>query len=271
MKQIKLKYGIKSGELVHISEVESGLACSCICVSCHETLVAKKGMKRENHFAHASGHSCEFAAETALHLAAKEVLNKHRKIMLPPAWIEFDTNRGRYQISDAKSVTIDSLKIETKIDTLIPDLIATVNGRDLLIEIFVTHAIDEEKTAKIEQLGISTIEIDLSKAPRDMSMESLKEVIIDKIENKRWIYNARVKSEFKRMLNQTKHMDITSRGFASHVDYCPIKVNVWRGKPYANVIDDCIYCIHCVSYPGDVICCNGHLDTNDIYKPKLCT
>jgi len=38
---------------------------------------------------------------------------------------------------------------------------------------------------------------------------------------------------------------IIHRGFAMHVDYCPIRSREWKGKPYANVIDDCTGCTHC--------------------------
>jgi hypothetical protein len=30
----------------------------------------------------------------------------------------------------------------------------------------------------------------------------------------------------------------------SHVDYCPISARNYYGKPYANLIDDCLNCEH---------------------------
>jgi len=32
------------------------------------------------------------------------------------------------------------------------------------------------------------------------------------------------------------------RRMAKHVDDCPINTRIYRGKSYANVIDDCTYC-----------------------------
>lgn len=271
MKHTKLKYGIRDGELVHISQVESGLACSCQCANCNEILVAKRGLKRDNHFAHKSGDTCKYATETALHLAAKEILNKHKEIRLPSAWIKFNTNRSGYQIASEKTVSIDSLKIERGIDGIIPDLIATVGGRELLIEVFVTHPVSDIKKEKIEDINRSTIEIDLSKAPRDMHLEALTDLIINNVDNKKWIYNVRSKIELNRMLSQARCMPITVRGFASHIDYCPIKARVWRGKPYANLIDDCIYCEHCLDIQSeDHIYCNGHISSQNIYQPRKC-
>lgn len=271
MKQVKLKYGIRDGELVHISQVESGLACSCRCASCNEVLVAKKGQKRDNHFAHKSGNSCQYATETALHLAAKEILDKHKKIRLPSVWIEFNANLGGYQIAGEKTFSIDSLKVEHAIDGIIPDLIANIGGHELLIEVFVTHPVNEIKRKKIEKIDRSTIEIDLSKAPRDMPLESLTELVIDSVENKKWIYNKRSKIELDRMLSQTRCMPMTFRGFSYHIDYCPIKARMWRGKAYANLIDDCIYCEHCISIQSEEhIHCNGHIPSKDIYQPRKC-
>ncbi len=55
-----------------------------------------------------------------------------------------------------------------------------------------------------------------------------------------------------------------------HVDDCPLAVRVWRGKPYANVIDDCIYCKRCVSYRDSEVFCNGHLSEAQLYRPRVC-
>lgn len=51
-----------------------------------------------------------------------------------------------------------------------------------------------------------------------------------------------------------------SRGFAVHVDNCPIKSRVWKGKPYANFMDDCLYCEYCIlSKKDDEMLCSGRL------------
>lgn len=68
-----LTYALDSeGKLVNIEQAESGKKCNCICPACEESLVAKKGKKREHHFAHSSGKNCEDAYETMLHQLAKE-------------------------------------------------------------------------------------------------------------------------------------------------------------------------------------------------------
>jgi hypothetical protein len=76
-------YAFKNAKLVHVSEVVRGLACDCTCVECRGALVAKKGTKRREHFAHAIDIDCLGAAETALHLVSKELISKLDCICLP--------------------------------------------------------------------------------------------------------------------------------------------------------------------------------------------
>ena len=73
----------ESGELAHVSEVQNGLKCACTCPVCDGALVARQGKVKEHHFAHASGEECRHAAETALYLAAKDMLAKRKEIALP--------------------------------------------------------------------------------------------------------------------------------------------------------------------------------------------
>ena len=82
-KQLNLTVAIKNGIITSVDDVESGLKCGCVCPACGEPLVAKKGAKRIHHFAHQSGHNCEYGYESSLHLAAKEILSKSQKIILP--------------------------------------------------------------------------------------------------------------------------------------------------------------------------------------------
>ena len=79
----KIIDALKNNELVSIEDVESGLACGCICSACKQNLVAKKGNVMGHHFAHASQTSCEYAYETSLHLLAKEIFKDFGYFMAP--------------------------------------------------------------------------------------------------------------------------------------------------------------------------------------------
>ena len=69
-----------TGRIVGIDEVESGLKCNCVCPHCGARLEAKKGKKNIHHFAHSENTETSFCSESALHLAAKEILKEERKI-----------------------------------------------------------------------------------------------------------------------------------------------------------------------------------------------
>lgn len=257
-----LKYGLRDDQPTHISEVPSGLKCNCKCPQCGSPLVARKGSKREHHFAHHGPTACNYATETALHLVAKKALEKSSAIRLPAVQVTFYSHQSTLEIAPEKIYQIDSIRSEKRIGNIVPDLIATIQNRELLIEIFVTHRVDDKKRNKIIRLGISVIEIDLSKAPRDLEFDSISELVVNGLDNKRWIYNARADKEYKKIMSQTIRKHSITRGLALHVDLCPQNARVWRGRPYANVIDDCLYCEHCLNlgYNMNYVDCNGHLD-----------
>ena len=70
----EVPYGDKKGRLLTVAEVDSGLACDCVCPACKGLLVARKGRVRRHHFAHFEADPCAYGKETAVHLMAKEIL-----------------------------------------------------------------------------------------------------------------------------------------------------------------------------------------------------
>lgn len=78
-----LQYGLRGNELIHIDNVEKGLACNCVCPHCRTQLVAKKGEHNVKHFAHYNLNDCNHGIETALHLMAKDIIARHLKLFVP--------------------------------------------------------------------------------------------------------------------------------------------------------------------------------------------
>lgn len=259
-KQLNLVYAIKQGEIVSIDDVESGLKCGCTCPACGEPLVAKKGKKMMHHFAHHSGSACEYGYESSLHLAAKEILSKSKRILLPPVYLHFPGSyREKELISEAKEINIDSVYLEKRHNNIVPDIVVCAGEKKLFIEIYVTHPIDDEKLEKIRVANVSTIEIDLSKKDKMMSAKELTDVLLNNSDDKKWKYNALEEKYLQKFRAVADERELVSRGFTVHVDNCPIKCRIWRGKPYANFFDDCLYCKYCISVMGqDRILCSGH-------------
>lgn len=122
-----------------------------------------------------------------------------------------------------------------------------IAGRKLIIEIKVTHGVDDEKLIKIHNIGIPAIEIDLSDLPRDINLVDLERHVVSGINRKKWLFYPTPKK--KRAYNIPKNLPPTARTVrpvyrrgALHIDYCPIARRTWRGKPYANVRHDCVHC-----------------------------
>lgn len=194
----KLPYGLrKEGDsevLLHISEIlqhESGLRCNCICPNCGERLQAKLPKTKEDftpRFAHHNAETCEYATETALHLKAKEIIEEEKRMIIPRVVAHY--NNLSKEVSPKREVSFDRVVLERRIGNVIPDILAYKDNRPLMIEITITHGIDDEKFEKLEKLGISTLEIDLSDMDTDFDPSFLRNQIVDSIESKYWVYNA---------------------------------------------------------------------------------
>ncbi len=172
-KQLKLTYALKNNVITSVLDVDSGLKCNCFCPACGEPLVAKKGRKMMHHFAHYTGHNCEYGYESSLNLAAKEILSKAKKFVIPPVYLKFfESYKIDELISESIEIPIDDVKLEKRFGDIVPDIVMSSQGRKIFVEIFVTHYIDDAKLAKIQKADISTIEIDLSKKTLQLQQKS---------------------------------------------------------------------------------------------------
>lgn len=217
-----LLFGIRGGNLVRAVDLGSddrGAKCNCLCPSCGANLVAKLGSGKENgrikHFAHEKGQGVECdinrAHQTALHILAKDIIERRGTVMLPPVEIALSATKVYSQLSceqqeqygyrlqndkeliyEARRVSFDCVKLEDHVEGFVPDIVVSKNGQECYIEIAVTHFVDDDKEKKIRKHGVSLVEIDLSCfADEEIDEELLTKMIEDEISNKKWIYNAK--------------------------------------------------------------------------------
>lgn len=243
---LKLPFGLRDGQLTHIADVSSGKACGCLCPSCNAPLVAKKGPEIAHHFAHASGADCGYAVETALHIAAKDAIVRAGYFVTPPVHVDFDSYKRPWLLAEARRLVPDSVTLEVRMGEVVPDVVLAVGSRRLLVEVAVTHFVDETKRQRLVSVGLSTIEVDLDALARDASPSVIAAAVVDGVDQKRWIFNARADRERRKVREVAAQLRIVRRGFAVHADGCPLPARQWKGKPYANVIDDCLNCEFCV-------------------------
>ncbi len=258
----KLPYGLKNGVLTFVQDVEQGLACDCVCPECGEKLIARKGKLNIHHFAHYKEGDCKGGIETALHLAAKEIIQKEKKLMLPPLKADIPNQHTETILLQAEMIAFDEVEVEKKINDIKPDLILHKGNKKLLIEIAVTHFVDDIKTEKIKQLGLSTLEIDLSSIKDGFTTEDLAFSLIHSTDNRQWIYNAKeielthkylqtkkekeqarkIKLAAQKKIRQQKIQNTRKYGYdvilpdENHNLYCPMKIHQTANKCKNNSI-----------------------------------
>lgn len=185
----EMPFGVDgSGALVHISQVTAkGLACGLSCPGCGGDLVARlDGKVRKRHFAHRARNNCRYASETGLHKYAKEVIERRLLVRLPDVRAANGSliHRGRDQV-------LDGVRLEARHHGIIPDIIGTRSGRELLIEIVVTHRCDERKLAVLTEHEFPTIEIDLSGIAETEDLSLLDEAIV-RSSDRWWVFHPRI-------------------------------------------------------------------------------
>ena len=215
MSSIKLEYGLKDNKIISISDIDEadrGIACNCVCPSCGLPLQAKLGYgKRQPHFSHDNSNcNPDVARQTALHIMAKEIIETEKTMLFPVLAIplketlvykkaphmfkEFPYNEIQksinYHNQTSLLVCFDSVCLEKRISSIIPDIVVTKDDKKCLIEIAVTHFVDKAKEKKIKELGYPLLEIDLSELYGEtISRDQLSKIIKENIEKKKWIYN----------------------------------------------------------------------------------
>ncbi len=148
---------------------------------------ARKGQQRIHHFSHFSQKApCEVIPESFLHRYAKQVVQESLGLQLPP-------QPGHQPDSDDQSSWWDfeSVEQEVWLGAFRPDLVAELPDGPLLIEFACTSFVDDEKQARIEQLGIRAVELDLSGilvTPTAEGLLELKRAILHDATLKQWLY-----------------------------------------------------------------------------------
>lgn len=178
MKHYILQAVNAEGKSFYIDDVPNGKKCGCFCPGCGQPLVAKNnGKKKEHHFAHFRTAECEHGYQSALHYMAKDVFLEMK---------EFTFMKNGAPVK----YRIDDVALEKAVDSVIPDILVTCDGKRFIVEIFVTHAVDDEKKEKIRSLKLSALEIDLSRFRHAMLDKEALKTEVNNTDNFSWVYDA---------------------------------------------------------------------------------
>lgn len=258
------EWGLKDGIIVHVNDVENGLSCSCICPACETPLIAFNNPKniRANHFRHKRIINCQNAYETALHYLAKQIISEIKIVIVPDVKYKqskmacLQNQGGAIERQEKKRVLMFSkVEVEKGEVNFRPDLKCYIDEKVLLVEIAVTHFVDQEKKKKIEEAGIPLLEIDLSNFDRSIQHIKLRKILKGDISYMRWIYNPKIEERHKEAASiGIKIRELIKREVKSHKVYgkaeyiydCPIHKRSDRIK----VRDVCMRCHYFVDkYP----------------------
>lgn len=233
--EIQLQYGIFEGKIVSIDDIpheEKGLRCNCTCPGCGGALIARLGKQKRHHFGH-HGATCNLAhaQQTALHMLAKEIIEQDKLFAFPGYSVSLedigwdDNHRVMYNMPrsleyrKAYTAKCTSVTLEKKVSSFVPDIVVDIYGRTCLIEIAVTHFIDEAKQEKIDAVGLPVVEVDLSSfIGQQITRSIIRDALVAQIENKKWLYNPLreeaiewAKAEYAKLYNATLEREEAER------------------------------------------------------------
>lgn len=201
--RVPFGYCVADGRMYASREVPSGKRCGCICPSCKDELIARheaNGYKTP-HFSHASGTDCAAGLETAVHLAAKQLIEQEKQLFLPKIEASLEkvnalgqVHRRKRTLVEEGLTALESVCPEVPLGLIRPDLLATVIGQpEICIEIAVTHFVDNLKLARVRETKRALVEIDLS-GYRAFSWDSLRKALFTGGAPRIWRYHPDVES-----------------------------------------------------------------------------
>ena len=246
----------EKGKSIHINQIDeshNGLACNCTCPICGEKLIARKGHGGKTpHFAHQQDSPCthpEYIKQSTIHAMAEQLFLEEKEIDLPP----LSTQAGNYiaHFFNGGKWQIDKVELEKKISDFIPDIILKKGNEILLVEIYVTHAVDEDKRKKITEANLHVIEIDLSEFVHDNMTKDDLRLHLREPSRMKWIHLPAVVPIMQNFINSKNAFSVDKPHL--EIKDCP---QVRLGKKVTK--ETCMRCLCCVGLSDDYVECFYH-------------
>jgi len=230
---LRIPYALaKSGE--RVAPQSGQRRADYACPECHGRVVLRRGEIKVAHFAHyRAPESCRLVGEGWLHVAAKHAVFaaviRDAEGSSPEVRLLRRCDVCREEKWQALPPRARKVQLEYRLPSGRIADIALLDASDnvlAVVEIEHSHEVGPEKAkdfAKIPWIELSAT--DALRYPdrwRPVACAGLRP------------FHCRCKDAAR--------LKTVLRSFALHVDGCPIPARLWRGKPYANVIDDCSQC-----------------------------
>lgn len=186
----------QEGRLVSVEEVCRGKACACCCPQCGEILIARQGDVRAWHFAHTNGADCGWAAESALHKAAKQLIVREAALLVPAleARESHRLDDGRLGekclVHPPEVWALTETREEVALGAYRIDVAGTYEGHPVFIEVAVTHLVEEAKREALSSLGVRCFEILLDPYLHTAwTWDTLRQEVLECPGNRHWLFH----------------------------------------------------------------------------------
>ena len=220
-RDVAIAYGLREEKLTHISQVNRGLACNCLCPKCHVRLIARKGPKKADHFAHIPGQQCDNPAESVLHLMAKQIICESDYIVIPPYRFVRERKmrngnvvRINKKLAAGGKTKISKVETEVSRKKIRSDIEILSRGKRLIIEIAVTSRATKNKKARVKRNNLPAIEIRLEQYDAMLSREQLAQKVLDNTDNKTCLFHPNeiaARKEFSELYQSQEKIKLTPR------------------------------------------------------------
>jgi hypothetical protein len=199
MDAVKLGWALHiSGRMIHVNESVRGKKCNCICPDCGGAVIARQGEINTWCFSHAGNANC--SGEGVLHRVAKQIIedcaSNDNVIALPSLKgnVCATDYRGRLIEEDwlvaGEFACLQFAKQEVSIRSdLRADILATIGGKNVAIEICVTNKKSEYDIQKYAAEDLTCLEIYLFELSWNSSYQEIKEALFHSA-SRAWIYHS---------------------------------------------------------------------------------
>ncbi|MFH4538757.1 competence protein CoiA family protein [Vibrio alginolyticus] len=226
-----IPFGLKDGKYYDVSEVERGRACGCICPSCKQVLVAKKGdpEKMAHHFAHDKKAQkdqdekieCEYSFCVVARLVIKQSLREFTTFEIQsPEWKIELSEKDKYErtqtvtgyVTKANTLTFKEFEVEPSAPCHEVDVLCYVSGYPIGIY-FSYKGRPTYSPEKAGQLSILAIDLDplqqLYREFKNQEYDSFKDLALAYVfddGDRRWLSHARYATRKNELTKKLKSM-----------------------------------------------------------------
>jgi hypothetical protein len=141
-------------------------------------------------------------SEGVLHWLIKGILENAREIATPLYAAQINRRMPDKTLETVgvyfseKVYAISNVRLESRLEGLVPDVICRAQADDtpvidLMIEVAVTHRVDERKADRIRALGLACLEIDAQQMGKGgrTTIDELRTLVLTDTKSKRWVFH----------------------------------------------------------------------------------